>query len=281
MRPAYSDQLQLRRTAAELVAARLAARALADFPGTLPIDLDAAYACQDQAISLWPDRIVGWKVGLIGAEWRTRYDEERLVGPIFARDLHPFPGDGSVAQVAIFDGGFAAIEAEYVFRIGRDTPPDKFAYGTPEAAEFAAGLHVAVEIASSPLASVNALGPAVTIADFGNNAGLLLGPAIADWTPDVNANYTCLTEIEGRVVGRGGASMLPGGPLAALAFALGRCARRGHPLRAGHHVTTGASTGVHEIRPGQHGRVVFDGVAEIRCLAVARSPLPATTAGAG
>ena len=57
-----------------------------------------------------------------------------------------------------------------------------------------------------------------------------------------------------------------------IAFALGRCARNGLPLREGQYVTTGAATGIHEIRPGETGRIVFDGVGAIELRAVAREP---------
>ncbi|MDP2117545.1 MAG: 2-keto-4-pentenoate hydratase, partial [Brevundimonas sp.] len=43
------------------VEARRSARALATYPGTAPESLEAAYAIQDDAIALWPDRIAGWK----------------------------------------------------------------------------------------------------------------------------------------------------------------------------------------------------------------------------
>ena len=37
-----------------------------------------------------------------------------------------------------------------------------------------------IEVASSPIPDINALGPTVIAADFGNNNGLLLGPELAD-----------------------------------------------------------------------------------------------------
>ncbi len=47
--------------------------------------------------------------------------------------------------------------------------------------QLVSGLHVGIEAAGSPLAAINELGPTVVVSDFGNNAGLLLGPAIPDW----------------------------------------------------------------------------------------------------
>ena len=51
----HNDNIDnVRATAASFVSARLAGLALADYPGKLPADADAAYACQDAAIALWP-----------------------------------------------------------------------------------------------------------------------------------------------------------------------------------------------------------------------------------
>jgi 2-keto-4-pentenoate hydratase len=241
--------------AESFVRARLDAEALPDFPGSIPTTLNAAYAYQDRAIALWPDNVAGWKVGRIGPPWLERVGEDRLVGPIFWRGLRLAPPEALIDFPAI-KGGFAAIEAEFVFRLGA------------EAAQLVSGLHVGIETAGSPLAAINELGPTVVVSDFGNNVGLLLGPAIPAWRKRPFESLTCEVFIDERSVGRGSAASLPGGPLAAAAFALARCARRGLPMKAGYVISTGATTGIHDIRIGQSGRVCFDGIAELLCRAV-------------
>jgi 2-keto-4-pentenoate hydratase len=262
---------EARSIARHFVDARLTAAPLDAFPGPIPRDLDAAYRCQDVAIGLWPDEIVGWKVGWIAAEHQRRYGEERIVGPIFRRGLKIIEPD-TTAEFPVYAGGFAAVEAEYVFRLGRDALADQLRWSPDEAAAVIGGLYIGIEPASSPLATINKLGPAVVASDFGNNAGLLLGPEVPDWRAQLEAGLTCETFIEGRSVGRGGTARLPKGPLGALAFALERCARRGRPLRAGHYVSTGAASGIHDILPGQSAAIVFDGFDTLRCRAVAARP---------
>lgn len=259
--------------AQRFVAARLAARPLPGYPGPIPIDLDTAYARQDAAIGLWPDRLVGWKVGRIPDLWLTQLGEDRLMGPVFERQLQRL-ADGESAALAVIPGGFAAVEAEYVFVLGADADPSR-SYTPESAAELVDRLHVGIELAGSPLATINELGPTVVVSDFGNNAGVYLGPEIADWRTRDWASYCCTTWVEGVEVGRGGASFLPGGPLAALAFALNRAARRGRPLRRAAVISTGAATGIHDIRAGQSARLVFDGIGELQAHAVeavARAP---------
>lgn len=243
------------------MAARRSAQALDGYPGPEPADLTSAYACQDLAIAEWRDEIAGWKIGLIAPELRPRFGQERLTGPIFRR-LVQTSIPGQVVSVPVFSGGFAAVEAEFVVRAGRDAPANKTEWSLDEAAELADLAFVGVEMAGSPMAMINALGPAVVASDFGNNAGLILGPPVSEWRTDLNG-LTCETFIDGRSVGRGGAASIPGGPLEAFRFLLEHCARRGRPLRQGQLASTGAATGIHDIVAGQTARVAFSNGVEI------------------
>jgi 2-keto-4-pentenoate hydratase len=250
-----------------LVDARLRAVALPAYPGGRPATLTDAYAVQDAAIALWPDDVCGWKIGLVQEEHRAAYGAERIAGPIF-RDQLRLADNGEAIELPVFAGGFAAVEAEFILRIGRDAPSGARAWRAEEAAELVDTLHVGVECASSPLALINDLGPAVTASDFGNNAGLIVGPAIADWRDRPWASLTGATFIVGQLAGSGAASLIPGGPFAALAFILEHCAARGRPLTSGQWISTGATTGVHAIKPGQSAQIDFGVYGQIRCTMV-------------
>jgi 2-keto-4-pentenoate hydratase len=240
---------------------------LADFPGDIPETLEAAYTIQDAAIAQWPDTLRGWKVGRIHEPWLSRFGDDRLVGPIFRRDIRE-ARIGQEVRFPVFAGGFAAVEAEFVLRLAADAPPKKTSWTAQDAGALVDAMFAGIEPAGSPLASINDLGPAVIISDFGNNAGLILGPAFRSWRGVRLDQFTTETFIDGQFVGRGTAASVPGGPFAALAFALECCAKRGLPLKAGQYVSTGATTGVHRIGAGQRARVVFGGVGEILCVAI-------------
>ena len=256
--------------AARFVEARLHARALPDFPGVIPADLAAAYRVQDLAIARWPDEVVGWKVGYIQSQRRDVSGDDRLLGPIFRRQL--WPVDGRV-DLPVFAGGFAAVEAEYVLRLQADAPPGKTHWTPEEAAALPATLHIGIEIASSPLATINQLGPCVVVSDFGNNNGLIVGEEIRNWRAIPEDRLRAETWIDVARVGTGGATFLPGGLLAAYAFALSRSARRGRPLRTGELVATGNATGIHDIAVGQTAQVRFEGYGAIDGRAVAATAL--------
>jgi 2-keto-4-pentenoate hydratase len=257
--------------AARLVSARLDARPLEAFPGVQPVTLEQGYLIQEVAIHLWPDEVAGWKIGLIAPALREQLGSDRVAGPIFSRAVKQAQG---VVEFPVFEGGFAAVEAEFIFRMGRDAPPGKAKWTEDEAAELVAGLHIGVETAGSPMAFINDLGPTVVASDFGNNAGVIIGPELKDWRARLK-DLRAKTEIEGQTVGEGAAMSLPGGPMAGLTFLLAHLARRNRPLKAGQYVSSGAVTGVHNIVTGQSARLSFAGEGAIDCRAVKAKPASA------
>lgn len=262
--------------AAAFVEARLAGRSLPAYPGALPASIAEAYNIQSQAISLWPDRLAGWKVGRINAPFDAVYGTDRLAGPIFARQLSR--ASDAAAQAVLFAGGFGAVEGEIVIEVGTDAPAGKTEWTLAEAAEIAGIARLGVEIASSPFAGINDHGPLVTISDFGNNNGLILGGEIPDWRQSAASAWRLRTLIDGAEAGAADASVIPGGPLESFRAVLEICARQGHPLRRGMQISTGAVTGVHPIRAGQTARVEMDGLQPITCHAVPASTVQTNNA---
>jgi 2-keto-4-pentenoate hydratase len=254
--------------AERFVRARREATALKTYPGPVPPDLATAYQIQDHAIALVTDKLIGWKVGLIAPALRAQYDGiDRLAGPIFARNLRK-ANEGDTVEAPLIAGGFAAVEAEFVYRLGEDAPEGKIEWSDAEALALVDSLHVGIELAGSPFAEINDHGPAVTASDFGNNAGLFLGPVISDWRARAIEQLRAETYLDEKPVGSGTGASIPGGPVAALRFLLTHCAQRNRPLKAGDLVTTGAATGIHEIRAGQTARVEFGSDGTIKCRAV-------------
>lgn len=254
-----------------LVDARRAARPLPAFPGVTPATLAQAYLIQDAAIGLFPDAIAGWKVGRVPPDLQARLGEERIAGPTFLGALRT-PERAEPVALPVIAGGFAAVEAEFVYRLGVGAPAGKTDWTAAEALDLVAALHIGVEFAGSPLKAINDLGSTVVAADFGNNAGLVVGSGIPGWRDRAGASLACETFVDGTLVGAGTAASIPGGPAAALAFLLGHCAARGRPLTAGQYVTTGAATGIHEITAGQSARVSFGEFGEILCIAEVARP---------
>lgn len=253
--------------AAKLVAARRAGVALDGFPGPFPTSMDEGYATQEAAIGLWPDAIAGWKIGRVPPAIAATVGADRLAGPIF-EELVTTPRPGAVVRLPVIDGGFAAVEAEVIWRLGSDAPADRTVWNADDALKLVESLHIGVEFAASPMAQINALGPTVVASDFGNNGGLILGPAIEGGITRDPAALICETFINGLSVGRNSAASLLGGPVGSLVFLLEHCAARGRPLQAGCLVSTGQITGIHDVHPGDAIRVEFGAFGDIFCEAV-------------
>lgn len=258
--------------ASRFVEARRAAIALGAFPRVLPDTLADAYRVQERAIALDGRAIAGWKVAGIRPDLREGLGANRLAGPIMAGNAHHLPAGGAV-RAPVFTGGFAALEAEFVAVFGHDLLPIDGVFTAETITEALSGLHAGSEIASSPLATLNDLGPTAVVSDHGNNAGAVVGPEITGWR---NADLSALTSrmlINGNVAGEGSAANVMGGPLGALQFLAENLLARGRYLRAGDIVLTGMTTGIHQVVPGDRGRIEFSGAAACDIEVIAATPI--------
>jgi 2-keto-4-pentenoate hydratase len=238
--------------AGRFLSARRAAGGLDSYPGDFPETLEAAYAVQDEAIAAWARPVLGWKVGRINPPLSERYGADRLAGPIFAST--------------------AAGEAEFLLRIGRTPPPGQARFTLDEAADLIDAVHVGIEIASSPLGAINKLGPVAVISDFGNNNGLVIGPALAGWRSSGFEQWPVTTFIDGIEAGTGRASGFPDGAIGAARFLFELMARRGIALRPGQWISSGAVSGVHDAAAGQTVEARFGDLYALRCRLTAALP---------
>ncbi len=263
---------EIDRIAMQFVKARWAGASLDAYPGPLPATLAEAYRIQESAIAADGRAIAGWKVAGIRPDLREGLGASRLAGPIMTGNVHELPNGGS-ATAAVFAGGFAALEAEFVAVFARDLEPVDGAFPTEAIIAALSGLHAGSEIASSPLASLNDLGPTAVVSDHGNNAGAVVGPEVPGWRTADLASLTSRMLIDGAVAGEGSAANVMGGPIAALQFLAEHLLSRGRRLKAGDVVLTGMTTGIHQVVPGQRGRIEFSGAEACDIEVVAASPI--------
>lgn len=256
---------QAKAVAAAFVTARREGRAMAAYPGVMPADLAQAYVIQDLALALDGGAVAGWKVGRINAPDDAALGSNRLAGPIFAANV-VFAGDcaGEGPVMPVFADGFAAAEAEFLLHVA---PGWDGVIPQDDAATRALldAVHIGIEVASSPYPGINADGPPVTVSDFGNNYGLVVGAPLAGWQTVDFASILVRLEIDGVLAGEATSATMLDGPLGAVRFLLGNLAARGIDASAGLWVSTGAVTGVHSVAPGQAVRASFAGHGEVIC----------------
>lgn len=258
-------ELNAAEIAQHFVKARGEGRALGRYPGTPPRDLDEAYRIQDAAIALTGTRVAGWKVGKIAPPLGG---VNRLAGPIFAPQI--------VAEAAepvampVFADGFAAAEAEFLLRLRAAPEPGRTAWTNAEARDMVDAVHVGIEIASSPYPGINADGPAVTVSDFGNNNGLIVGAAVPDWRDADLDTWPVALLINGAEAGAATTATMLDGPFGAVRFLLEHAAARGLSLAAGDWISTGAVTGVHQVAVGDRVEARFGDGYSVHCTIKAR-----------
>ncbi|PLK25738.1 2-keto-4-pentenoate hydratase [Novosphingobium sp. TH158] len=254
---------QAQSVAKAFVSARRAAQALPVYPGQAPGDLAGAYRIQDAAIAFDGGAIAGWKVGRINAPLDAVLGANRLSGPIFADSVVAI-AEGEIPDMPVFDGGFAAGEAELLLHVAagwNGTIPADDA-GTRAIID---DVRLGIEIASSPYPGINADGPLVTISDFGNNHGVVMGAQLPDWAALDLCAIKVRTEVDGETVGEATAATMLDGPYGAVRFLLGNLSARGYDLSQGLWVSTGAITGVHPVRQSQLVTVTFGDYGALSC----------------
>ena len=237
-----ADQSSLETISETLIAARRSARALPGFPGTLPETFADAYEVQRISRSRWNDAVAGWKVGGVPPDFIEAAGQTHLVGPIFAKRVAAI-GPAGKAFMPVFAGGFAAIEPEFIVKLGDTRAEDE--------------LFIGAEIASSPLPAINTIGPIAVVSDFGNNNGMIVGPQIHGWRKHRLDTVLVECVLNGEKVG----SREVADPVAAadksIAFLLDHAAQNAIDVPAGTYISTGAITGIHEAEAGANSQISF------------------------
>lgn len=137
---------------------------------------------------------------------------------------------------------------------------------------FIAAVHTAIERAGRPLPTLSSNGPGTLPSDFGNNTGVVIGPALPACSGRDGAGWLSETAVKGDLAGSGNAGRMRSGLLAALLFLANDLFARGLTLRPGDWVSTGASTGIHVLAVGDTVAARFDGKPAITLPVCAAQP---------
>jgi len=233
---------------AALIDARTTRTALPGLPeGCRPATLDDGYAIQEAFTVSFGQPVAGWKVGCTAdATQRLFGIDEPFYGPVLAPLVFASPAELPVADFAI-----RGIECEFAFQLAADFEPRERPYEPDEAAERVSAPIPAIEVVSPRLDDPIKYGAPTAVADCGVNGALVLGTASFDWqTLDLAAHEVRL-EIDGEIKATGTGALVLGHPLNVLAWFVNRYTARGRTLPAGQIVSTGTTTGLVIVEPGQ------------------------------
>lgn len=186
--------------------------------------------------------------------------DEPCYGAIFAREVHH-----GTARLNGADYCRLAIEAEIAVRLGADLPDGRDRDRVAGAVE---SCMAAIELLEDLHYDYKRLNGAALVAGNAWNAGIVLGPPVADWRRLDLAALGGTLAINGREIGRGVGADALGHPLNALAWLADRRAAEGNPLKRGQVVMTGSLVATQYPVAGDRCVVAIDGLGEAE-LAVA------------
>lgn len=254
------DQAAISEGAERLAAARRATKPLSALPESCrPATKAEGYAIQDAFRVLWGDRVVGWKIGATAKPVQEKFGtDEPFAGPFFARDTFSSP-----AQTPARSYVHRAVESEFAFRFGTALPPRSTVYTRHEILDAVDALVPAIEIVG-PRFDDLLFGRAPTaIADCAVNAGFVLGTPVTQWRDlDVVTHHVTL-RVDGKIVAEGTGAAVLGSPLVVLDWAVEHLRRRGITIEAGQLISTGTTTGIVHLEPGQTAAADFGALGEV------------------
>lgn len=234
--------------AAQVIAeTRRTGRVLDALPTSLvPPDLASGYAIQDAFRATWGKPLAGWKIGATAKPVQERFGvTQPFAGPFFAPDVRASPVR---ARAAAFP--HLCIESEFAFRLGRDVAPKPQRSRTEVLTLFDAVVP-AIEIVGTRFDSLLFHSVATAIADCSLNAALVLGTPVPDWRRYDYPGHAVRLEVDGKIRVEGKGANVLGDPLNVLEWAVNHLGGRGIALHAGEIVSTGTTTGLAFLEPGE------------------------------
>ncbi|WP_240386506.1 2-keto-4-pentenoate hydratase [Asaia bogorensis] len=208
----------------------------------VPRTEDDAYRIQDAvAAALIADQgnIMGWKVGAPSP-----------TGLPFAAPLHEatlFDGDTTLAPGLCRHRG---VEAEIVYRLGRDLPWRDRPWSLGEVMDAIDSVHTAIEIIDTRFVRPGSQPRLVHLADQASHGALVIGQGAKAWQRLSPVCETVrLAFSDGRVIEHIGGNSA-GDPRRLLVWLANHAMGRGIPLMAGCMITTGSMTDTIFVPPG-------------------------------
>jgi 2-keto-4-pentenoate hydratase len=242
--------------AAKIVQARRQRTLIEDLESAdIPADASAAYAIQQEVLTLTQARTGAWKVGAKAPDARPNG------APIDAERIHESPARLSRDQFFR-----VLVELEIAFRFKQALPPRHEPYTRAEVFAALGGIAVSLEIVDSRFEQWPNLAPLAQLADSQNNGALVVGKM--EPYDVIAPNFDFLDpRLE---LTLDGVSILPpstgntsGDPRELLVWFVNHCSASGHTVQPFWTVTTGSYTGAHRVdQPGMiSGRI--DRIGEI------------------
>ena len=259
-----TQQSKAQRAAQHLFDAHSRRQTYAALPEDIsPATIDEAYDMQEafQAL-LAPQRgaIVGYKIALTTPVMQKMVGfDAPCAGAVFESGVHHSP-----ASVQSTDFVRLGAECEVAVRLSAGLPASGAPYDRAGVSSAVGALMPAFELVDDRGADYSNLYFLGVAADNAWNAGVVLGPELADWQSlDLEGAGGAMT-INGEPAGEGYGRDVLGHPLDALAWLANTLAGRGKELQAGMLVMTGSIVSTKFLKAGDVAEFTFEGLGDIR-----------------
>jgi 2-keto-4-pentenoate hydratase len=256
---------QIEAAATTLIGARRAVTALdALASAQRPATLAEGYAIQDAVRRAWGERVVGWKVGATAKPVQEKFGvPEPFAGPFFAPDTHASPGRVEARRFV-----HRAIESEFAFRFGVALPARATKYARNDILAAVDAIVPAIELVGPRFKDLLFGRAPTAVADCAVNAGFVLGTPETDWRGLDLVRHAVRLTVDGKLTAKGTGALVLGDPLNVLDWAVEHLRTRGIAIEAGQLVSTGTTTGVVFLEPGERAIADFGSLGTVEVMYV-------------
>lgn len=205
-----------------------------------PISIEEGYQIQDAIIAEIGLQQCGWKVAITNDELMLKADvNEPISGPLFEKWISSSPNIIQHGLPSLF--GF---EFEFAFTMEKELNDKGEDYTLEECKNAVATLHPAIEIIGARYNNFpKGFQVQDIIADHCNNYSFVYGKAVPEWKKLNLADCEVVALFDNREINRNTGANVLGTPLNALTWLVNHLIKRGHHVKAGDWITTGAAIG--------------------------------------
>ena len=239
--------------ASAIAQARRSLSKLTDYPGPEPKSIDEAIDLQVHIVDLLDDEIVGWKIGCTSETAQKALGADApFFGPLLAGRRYE-----NGASVTTGTQALRIVEAEVAVTVNRDFSPRSDDYSIAEVLDGIGTVHPSLEIIDRRLPGGLDQGLYWNVADGGVNDAVVLGSGSGPINADDYARIEVSVAVNGVQRSTGIGANALGGAHNALHWLVNEFRRRNRTLRSGETVTTGPTTEIFTVSPGDHVHAEF------------------------